>query len=85
MMRRLDRETTPTYRLTGRAMDGGGLYCSVEVLVELTDVNDNNPVFDQSEYTFTLPENSINNTLLLRVTATDKDKGNYITNRSLAF
>lgn len=72
---RLDRERISSYRLTGVATDGSGLSCTSDILVELTDINDNNPVFDQTSYTYTLPEDSINNTLLLRVTATDKDQG----------
>ena len=73
--KRLDRERMPTYHLTGKATDGPGLHCVTDIVFELTDVNDNDPVFDQSVYTYTLPEDSTNNTLLLRVTATDKDAG----------
>ena len=73
--KRLDREKISTYRITGNATDGPGLYCSTDIVLELTDVNDNSPVFDQSVYSYTLPEDSANNTLLLRVKATDKDTG----------
>lgn len=75
MVQPLDRERIDTYHLTAVATDGGGLYCSADVMISLTDINDNAPVFDQSQYTYTLPEDSVNNTLLLRVAATDKDAG----------
>lgn len=77
VQRRLDREQQSTYRLTGVATDGFGLSCTTDILIQLTDVNDNSPVFDQSKYSYTLPEDSVNNTLLLRVTATDKDLGEW--------
>ena len=73
--RRLDSDVRPVYRLSGVATDGGGLECVADVELMLTDVNDNNPVFDDSVYRHVLPEDSVNNTLLLRVTATDKDAG----------
>ena len=75
MNRRLDSDVRPVYRLSGVATDGGGLECVADVELMLTDVNDNNPVFDDSVYRHVLPEDSVNNTLLLRVTATDKDAG----------
>lgn len=75
MNKRLDSDVTPVYRLSGVATDGGGLECMSDIELTLTDVNDNNPVFDDSVYRHVLPEDSVNNTLLLRVTATDKDAG----------
>lgn len=75
MYKGLDREHMSSYHITGIATDGPGLRCVTDIVFELTDVNDNSPVFGQSVYNYTLPEDSSNNTLLLRVTATDKDTG----------
>ena len=71
----LDRETRPEYLLTVTATDGGGLSCTSEVYVTLTDINDCEPQFTQQQYTVSIPENSEVNTLLTRVSATDQDLG----------
>ena len=39
------------------------------------DENDNNPVFNQSTYKTSIKENSPPNTFVIRVSATDADKG----------
>ena len=84
----LDRETHADFILTVTATDGGGLSCQAEVYVTLTDVNDNEPIFTQFQYTVAIPENAEVNTLLTRVSASDEDLGmlglNSLTN-SLAF
>ena len=71
----LDRETHADFILTVTATDGGGLSCQVEVYVTLTDVNDNEPIFTQFQYTVAIPENAEVNTLLTRVSASDEDLG----------
>ncbi|XP_067663318.1 protocadherin Fat 1-like isoform X2 [Haliotis asinina] len=71
----LDRETTPFYHLHVAAMDGGGNSCTSDVLITITDINDNKPEFTLKTTTFHIPENAQANTLLTRVTATDKDSG----------
>uniref|UniRef100_A0A1I8HHU0 Cadherin domain-containing protein n=1 Tax=Macrostomum lignano TaxID=282301 RepID=A0A1I8HHU0_9PLAT len=45
------------------------------VQLQILDVNDNRPVFNQSGYAFTIPENSPINTFVGRVKATDADSG----------
>lgn len=75
--RPLDRETVSEYHLTMRAEDGGGLYCTTEVYISITDVNDNAPVFTQSTYTVMVPEDAEISTLVTRVSATDYDLGMY--------
>lgn len=49
----LDRESCPSYNLTVMGVDGGSpsLNASVTLVVELSDYNDNPPVFSQSVYT----------------------------------
>ena len=71
----LDRESVSQYTLTVMATDQGGLFCSAQLYVTVTDVNDNAPMFTQNEYTVTVPEDAPLNTLLTRVTATDADLG----------
>ena len=71
----LDRETHADFILTVTATDGGGLSCQAEVYVTLTDVNDNEPIFTQVQYTVAIPENAEINTLLTRVSASDEDLG----------
>ncbi|ELU08218.1 hypothetical protein CAPTEDRAFT_222745 [Capitella teleta] len=73
----LDRETAPDYTLTVTAVDGGGLFCQSEVYIVVTDVNDNAPVFTQTEYTVGISEHAQKNTLLMRVSASDLDLGLY--------
>ena len=74
-MRPLDRERKPEYHLTLRAEDGGGLFCTAEVYITLSDVNDNAPTFTMQQYTVAIPENAEVNTLLTRVSASDPDLG----------
>lgn len=44
------------------------------VLVTIEDVDDNAPAFDYSNYTHFIPENSPQDSLILQVKVTDKDK-----------
>lgn len=52
--RALDFEKQKSYSLTMVAKDGGGKVSTVNVFVEVQDVNDNAPVFDSSEYSRTI-------------------------------
>ncbi|VEL07871.1 unnamed protein product [Protopolystoma xenopodis] len=83
----LDRELNPTgFELTLIAHDSG-LYKSlagqIKLLLRLTDINDNAPVFTQSVYLAELanqapglvPENTRVGSLLLRLSARDQDEG----------
>ncbi len=49
--------------------------CSVAVLVEVTDVNDNPPVFTKTTYEAFVLENATLNQELVRVRAVSKDAG----------
>lgn len=74
----LDYETQSVYNLSITATDGlpnplpSG---TAEVVVLLTDVNDNPPIFSNDIYTVSLTENNMPNTLLLNASATDIDSG----------
>ncbi|XP_044255905.1 protein dachsous [Tribolium madens] len=73
----LDRETTPAYSLVIEALDGGTPPLRGEMTVNITiqDVNDNQPIFNQSRYIATIPENATVGTTVLQVFAIDKDSG----------
>ncbi|XP_068963487.1 protocadherin gamma-A10-like [Petaurus breviceps papuanus] len=73
----LDREKEPLYHLTLVASDGGdpALSGTVRIRVIVLDSNDNAPVFTQSSYHVSVPENVPVGTVLLRVNATDRDEG----------
>ena len=74
-MDKLDRETQDKFALIAKAEDGGGRYCQADVVISVTDVNDNPPRFNRPQYTVTIPENAQVKTLLTRVSATDPDIG----------
>uniref|UniRef100_A0A5F8GUG9 Protocadherin gamma subfamily C, 5 n=1 Tax=Monodelphis domestica TaxID=13616 RepID=A0A5F8GUG9_MONDO len=75
--RALDREEEPVHHLTLIASDGGDPVRSgtVHICVTVLDANDNTPVFTQSLYTVSVPENVPVGTWLLTVNATDPDEG----------
>ncbi|KAF5281942.1 hypothetical protein FQA39_LY00466 [Lamprigera yunnana] len=71
----LDRETTASYSLVIEALDGGSPPLRGEMTVNITiqDVNDNQPIFNQSRYFAVIPENATVGTNILQVFATDND------------
>ncbi|XP_071439918.1 cadherin-87A [Hetaerina americana] len=68
-----DFESQMWYSLTLSAEDGGGRVSTVNLLVELEDVNDNAPVFEKKEYRRTVREGAISFDPQLFVKATDRD------------
>ncbi|XP_055081018.1 uncharacterized protein LOC117378036 [Periophthalmus magnuspinnatus] len=73
----LDRENSNELLLVLTAFDGGSPQRSGTVVIHVTvlDANDNAPVFSQTVYKASLPENSPPDTLVITVTATDADEG----------
>ncbi|KAK7922732.1 hypothetical protein WMY93_009634 [Mugilogobius chulae] len=73
----LDREVNNEISLVLTAFDGGSPQRSGTVVIHVTvlDANDNAPVFSQTVYKASLPENSPPDTLVITVTATDADEG----------
>lgn len=70
----MDSET----QFTVVAEDNDGLTsmsATAMVLISITDVNDNQPVFSQPLYTANVPENAINGTVVLNISAVDADSG----------
>ncbi|XP_070819273.1 protocadherin gamma-A11-like isoform X44 [Chaetodon trifascialis] len=73
----LDREDKKEMMLLLTAFDGGSPRRSGTVVIQVTvlDANDNVPVFSQTVYKASLPENSPLDTLVITVSATDADEG----------
>ncbi|KAM9252756.1 protocadherin beta-16-like [Dugong dugon] len=73
----LDREEEPELRLTLTALDGGSPSRSgtTQVRVEVVDINDNAPEFEQTLYKVQIPEDSPIGALVVTVSARDLDSG----------
>lgn len=65
----LDRETRSRYDLIVEASDGAvdPRRTTITLLVEVTDINDNSPVFSQPTYTVNVQENTPGGTIILRL------------------
>ncbi|XP_068445799.1 protocadherin alpha-3-like [Clinocottus analis] len=77
LKKQLDREALREHRLLLTAIDGGrpAMSGTIEILIEVLDVNDNSPVFAKDVYTAILNENAALGTLVIQVNATDLDEG----------
>ena len=75
LVRALDFETHETYSVSVFAMDGGSppLSAMATLVVNVTDTNDNAPMFAQDPYQVTVPENVTTGTSILTVQAVDAD------------
>lgn len=75
--KKLDREEKSLYSLLVIATDLGKQPKSGSVLIniQVTDMNDNAPVFKPMNYSVNVPENSDVSVPVVSVTATDKDEG----------
>ncbi|XP_075066085.1 protocadherin gamma-C5-like isoform X33 [Mixophyes fleayi] len=73
----LDREEKKEHSLILTATDGGepARSGSCHITINVLDINDNPPVFDQSVYKITVKENLPLKTALLRLNVTDLDDG----------
>ncbi|KAM7042535.1 uncharacterized protein M8220_007706 [Acridotheres tristis] len=73
----LDREQASEHRVTVVARDRGrpALSSSTELVLEVSDVNDNAPVFEEAAYSAYVWENNAAGALVLRVQARDADAG----------
>lgn len=71
----LDRETISSYNVTVNAVDGGSppLSSQMTFKVDVADVNDNPPRFEQTSYTVYITENNAPGASLCVVKATDDD------------
>ncbi|XP_048076994.1 protocadherin gamma-B5 isoform X18 [Ursus arctos] len=75
--KRLDREQQSYHHLILTALDGGDppLSGTTELRIQVTDANDNAPVFSQDVYRVSLRENVPPGTAVVQVSATDQDEG----------
>ncbi|XP_059864655.1 protocadherin gamma-B5 isoform X12 [Delphinus delphis] len=73
----LDREQQGYHRLVLTASDRGDppLSGTTELRIQVTDANDNPPVFSQDVYRVSIGENVPPGTTVLQVSATDQDEG----------
>ncbi|KAM9101180.1 desmoglein-3 [Sarcophilus harrisii] len=79
----VDREETPKFLITCRAVDERGRDVEKPLIltVKILDVNDNPPVFSQSIFYGEIEENSAANTLVMVLNATDADEPNHINSK----
>ncbi|KAK7922749.1 hypothetical protein WMY93_009651 [Mugilogobius chulae] len=72
----LDREEVSNYDITIKATDCGEppLSTTKTLSIQILDVNDNSPQFEQNPLYFYIVENNVAGTSLFSVTAADKDK-----------
>uniref|UniRef100_A0A673L0R6 Cadherin domain-containing protein n=1 Tax=Sinocyclocheilus rhinocerous TaxID=307959 RepID=A0A673L0R6_9TELE len=77
LQKTLDRETGEEHKMILTAFDGGNPQKTgtIKINVIVLDANDNAPVFSQSIYKASIPENFPKGSSVLRVSATDKDVG----------
>ncbi len=77
LQKSLDRETGEEHKLILTAFDGGNPQKTgtIKINVIVLDANDNAPVFSQSVYKASIPENCPKGSSVLRVSATDEDVG----------
>ncbi|XP_061442139.1 protocadherin gamma-B5-like isoform X3 [Rhineura floridana] len=73
----LDRESEPSLHLILAALDGGEprKTGTAQIWINVTDANDNPPVFTQEFYEISLRENSLVGSPILQVVASDSDEG----------
>ncbi|XP_035807143.2 protocadherin alpha-7-like isoform X3 [Amphiprion ocellaris] len=77
LQKQLDREAKGSHKLVLTAIDGGTPPKSgtVEIFIDVLDVNDNMPVFTKDTYSAVLQENAPVGTTVIQVNATDLDDG----------
>ncbi len=72
-----DQEVQDLYIINVTAVDDliAGTYVDVMVYVNIDDINDNRPIFENDSYTIAIAENTTENELIITVIAYDSDKG----------
>ncbi|XP_027133872.1 protocadherin alpha-7 isoform X6 [Larimichthys crocea] len=73
----LDREASSSHTLLLTALDGGKppKTGTMQILIDVLDMNDNAPVFTKDVYSAEINENSPIGTMVIQVNATDMDDG----------
>ena len=74
---KIDREQNPSYNLKIRAWDtdSSPQYTDVDLQIDVSDVNDNGPVFTQNTYEVTVSEGTHPGTEIAHLQAKDPDRG----------
>lgn len=67
----------PKYHLVAKAVDPGNKSCTMDVYINVLDVNDNAPVFEEIPKPVYVSEGAAINTLIYRVSAMDADFGKF--------
>ncbi|XP_068252487.1 desmoglein-4-like [Nyctibius grandis] len=83
----VDREVTPVFVIrcfAKHSVTGVDLEPPLELRVRVLDINDNPPIFAQTVFTGSIEENSMDNTLVMKIIATDADEPNHL-NSKIAF
>uniref|UniRef100_A0AAY5KKY4 Cadherin domain-containing protein n=1 Tax=Esox lucius TaxID=8010 RepID=A0AAY5KKY4_ESOLU len=77
LLKALDREKQHSVRLLLTAVDGGKppRTGTLQIIINVMDVNDNNPIFSKSLYKVQVSENAALGTLVMIINATDMDEG----------
>ncbi|KAL7304924.1 hypothetical protein TKK_0002722 [Trichogramma kaykai] len=75
LIARLDYERQQRHRLVVVAQDGDGLQSKFELDVEVQDVNDNSPIFEQDRIFLTIKENYHSPYPIFKLQASDNDSG----------
>lgn len=73
----LDRESIDQYNGWLVAVDGGDppKTGKLEIVIKITDSNDNSPKFEKPSYSISVPEDMQIGSVVLNVSATDADEG----------
>ncbi|NWR61413.1 DSG1A protein, partial [Bucorvus abyssinicus] len=83
----VDREVTPVFVIrcfAKHSVTGMDLEPPLELRVRVLDINDNPPIFAQTVFTGSVEENSMDNTLVMKIIASDADEPNHL-NSKIAF
>ncbi|NXJ81023.1 DSG1A protein, partial [Trogon melanurus] len=83
----VDREVTPVFVIrcfAKHSVTGVDLETPLELRVRVLDINDNPPIFAQTVFTGSVEESSMDNTLVMKIIATDADEPNHL-NSKIAF
>ncbi|XP_058267574.1 protocadherin alpha-2-like [Hemibagrus wyckioides] len=77
LQKALDREKQAVVKLVLTALDGGKPARSgtLDLTVNVIDVNDNTPIFSKELYKVSVPENTILGTTIIKLNASDTDAG----------
>lgn len=83
---RIDYESIKQIYVNAYVTDTGvpQLTSTAEIIVDIVNVNDNEPVFSSTEYRFTVAENSPKGTIIGNINAKDGDDGKLCSNQQIS-